>query len=370
MHLGANILLAIAALLTAWLGFSYLLPLPAGPDRAMIGLGCFFIQTPRWICLAIVLGLCVARGAFSWPGDRAAQYLLIFTTHLLLGLGAICAGLAGLGMTAGVSTAMARILALATVLVPAIQIAFAAWFLNPSLHSNLDPEGLRRMTNIALLVFAGTVLFFGAAGARAYQLKCAYETERRAAFDADEKTREAQKAEAENKQFRALTPEAPLIDWILFLQSTTSQEHADVVRAAILQRPSLVADLRELISSRDARHAYEAMRFVSESRQPPVETVESVRERAREVVAIAHSIDPNDVNSRTLLYGKVGDLADGVRRAAWGLFRAGADLRPELRAISDACGPREKDYPHEISDECDAMIKFIGDMEKEAKVGR
>jgi hypothetical protein len=50
MHLGFTphpiAALVVAALLTVWLGIFYCLPLPLGPDRAMIGLGCVFLQTP------------------------------------------------------------------------------------------------------------------------------------------------------------------------------------------------------------------------------------------------------------------------------------------------------------------------------------
>src|SRR4029453_14865048 len=120
----ANVLLLIATLLTIWLGISFVLPLPLGPDRAMVGLGGVFIQTPRWICLAVVLGLCVARGAFTWPADRAAQYLIVFVVHALIGFGWLAAGMGALGSTGGVSQWMARVLALSTLVVPAIQIIF------------------------------------------------------------------------------------------------------------------------------------------------------------------------------------------------------------------------------------------------------
>ena len=94
-----NAVIGVAALLTIGLGAFYCQPPPAGPDRAMIGIVCFLAQTPRWICMAILLGLCVAKGAFVWPESRATQYLMVFALHLAIGFGAICAGLAGLGMT-------------------------------------------------------------------------------------------------------------------------------------------------------------------------------------------------------------------------------------------------------------------------------
>jgi hypothetical protein len=136
-HVHVNGVIALAALLTIWLGVFFFMPLPRGPDRAMIGLVCFFAQAPRWICMAILLGLCVANGAFTWPEGRAAQYFLVFIVHLAIGFGAICAGLGGLGVTSGLPDWLSRILALSTIMVPSIQIVFAAWFLNPGLHKGL-----------------------------------------------------------------------------------------------------------------------------------------------------------------------------------------------------------------------------------------
>lgn len=162
--MNVNLLLAIATVLTIWLGIFYCLPLPSGPDRAMIGLGCVFTQTPRWICLLIVLETCAARGAFAWPGDRTAQYIIVFLVHALMGSGAICAGLAGIGVTAGVSAWQSRLLALSTIVVPAIQIVFCAWFLNPHWHRMLDAAAARNFTNISLIVFAASVLVFGLVG--------------------------------------------------------------------------------------------------------------------------------------------------------------------------------------------------------------
>lgn len=164
IHFHVNGVIAIAALLTIGLGIFFCMPLPPGPDRAMIGLVCVFAKTPRWICMAILLGLCVANGAFAWPENRAAQYVIIFIVHLVIGFGAICAGLAGLGVTSGVPDWLSRILALSTIMVPSVQIVFAAWFLNPGLHEGLDAEAMRHTTNTFLAVFASLVCLFSLAG--------------------------------------------------------------------------------------------------------------------------------------------------------------------------------------------------------------
>src|SRR5205823_1728614 len=132
MNLTANVLLAFAALMTIILGGAFIAPLPLGPDRAMIGLACFFTQIPRWLCLAIVLSMCVHHGALHWPTERAAQYGVVIVMHALLGLGSIACGLAAIGKRyPGVPDWMMWVLMLVPLLVPSMQIVFAAWFLNP-----------------------------------------------------------------------------------------------------------------------------------------------------------------------------------------------------------------------------------------------
>jgi hypothetical protein len=53
-------------------------------------------------------------------------------------------------------------------LVPSIQIAFAAWFLNPWLRKGLDPAAVRHATNSWFVAFASVVGLFLLAGAAAW----------------------------------------------------------------------------------------------------------------------------------------------------------------------------------------------------------
>jgi hypothetical protein len=194
-----NMALAVATLLTIGLGILYHTAQSAGPDRASMWLGCFLVQTPRWIGLALVLGLCVARGAFNWPAERGAQYAVVFLVHIVLGLGAIFASFGGLGVTPGVPGWLSRLLALSTLIVPAMQICFAAWFLNQGLHKNLEPTALRHTTNSALAAFAGIVCFFGIAGAVAWQLGVKEDMKSRAAYEAEKNARQNAEREVADK---------------------------------------------------------------------------------------------------------------------------------------------------------------------------
>jgi hypothetical protein len=358
----ANILLTLAALLTICLGIFFCFPLPAGPDRAILGFACFFLQTPRWICLAAVLGICVAKGAFTWPADRGAQFLVVFIAHAALGFGAIRAGLAALDVTSGILDWLSRILALSTVVVPLMQIGFAVWFLNPGLHKTLDAAGLRNMTNNALAVFAVLVGGFALAGVAAWLLTTMDSRRARAEYEAVEKARQNAKQEAEDRQFQALTPESSLGDWMAFLEYPNSDEHRRVARDAILKRPTLAQELSAHVASTDAKTSIEAMHFVGKMCPAPAGVAEAVRRQARFVTSVAETIDPTSPGSRDVLYERVFGLADGVMSAAHGLYRAGVDIRPELRAMAQACGPRERP-PRDIKAGCEQIIQYFDQLE-------
>jgi hypothetical protein len=350
---------ALAALLTIWLGIFFCLPLPAGPDRAMIGLGCFFLQTPRWVCMAILLGLCVAKGAFMWPESRAAQYFVVFVVHVAIGVGAICAGLGGLGVTSGVPVWLTRILALSTVIVPTVQIIFAAWFLNFGLHKGLDTATMRYTTNTFLTVFAGLVCLFALAGLSAWSLTTTDTRNRRRAFEQEQQARQRAQQDVEDNAFRALTPESPLAEWMAFLEYPNSEEHQRAAMDAILNRPRLDQELSKLIASGDESRCIKAMYFVGKMFPPPLEVADAVREQAHLVTKIAQEIDPASPDSRNVLHEKVHARAHGVLAAAHGLYRVHVDLRPELRAMADVCGPREQAPPRDIKSGCEQIIHYF-----------
>lgn len=363
-----NGVIAVAALLTIGLGIFYSLPSPAGPDRAMIGIVCFLAQTPRWFCMAIILGFCIAKGAFSWPESRIAQYAFVFTAHLAIGFGAICAGLAGLGMCSGVPAWLSRMLALSTILVPGIQIFFAIWFLNPNFHKALDAAAMSHTTNQFLLIFAAVVGLFSLAGAAAWTLKTKDTTSRRYNYEEEQKARQRARQLTEDNAFRAVTPASPLRDWMAFLEYPNSEEHQRAALDAILRRPRLAEELSELIVSGDESFSIKALYFVGKMFPAPAEVAEAVRAQARLVNRIAEEIDPNSPDSRNRLYEKAHARAHAVLAAAQGLCRAHIDFRPELLAMAEACGPREQAPPRDIKSGCEQIIHCFELMEGTYKV--
>jgi hypothetical protein len=106
------------------------------------------------------------------------------------------------------------------------------------------------------------------------------------------------------------------------------------------------------------------MYFMGEMFPAPAEVADSVRGKARLVTNIAETIDPGSPESRTILYEKVHRLANAVMAAAHGLYRAGVDIWPELRAMAQACGPREKVPPRDIQSGCEQIVHYFDLLEQ------
>jgi len=106
---------------------------------------------------------------------------------------------------------------------------------------------------------------------------------------------------------------------------------------------------------------------VGEMEPPPAEAGEAVRERATEVVRIAEAIDPAAEDSRDQLYAGAWELACGVRAAAFGLCRAGVDIRDALGAMGDAADPREGEGPHELANGSARIIAYFEQLDREGE---
>lgn len=87
-----------------------------------------------------------------------------------------------------------------------------------------------------------------------------------------------------------------------------------------------------------AAHMY----LVGEFDPPPAEAGAAIRARAAEVVRLAEAVDAEAEDSRDRLYEAARVLATGVQAAAFGLWRAGVELRPALRAMAEAARARER----------------------------
>src|SRR5689334_24430085 len=89
------ILIALAALLTLLLP-PLAVSINQGHDAAAAGLQYFFVCIPRWLIVAIVLSLSIARGGFGWVSRSVAvQCLVVLALHVALG---VVSGLSIIGM--------------------------------------------------------------------------------------------------------------------------------------------------------------------------------------------------------------------------------------------------------------------------------
>lgn len=166
-------------------------------------------------------------------------------------------------------------------------------------------------------------------------------------------------AERRRADFAALPPDAPTEAVLAFVSAAWRDEVYDRALGIARARPDFVAALAARIAAPDHAAARDAMYVIGEMRPAPTELAEGVRARAAEVVRIAQSIDPSDEDSRDRLYAEAHELAIGVVAAAFGLRAAGVDLGPELRAMAEACRPREKAPPHAIADAADRVAAYL-----------
>ncbi|MBR0681607.1 hypothetical protein GXW74_14010 [Roseomonas eburnea] len=159
--------------------------------------------------------------------------------------------------------------------------------------------------------------------------------------------------------FAALAPDAPTAAFLDFaITDGWDEVRTEAIRIATA-RPDFAAAIVGHIAGPDAAAAREAMYIIGEMRPAPAELGDAVRARAAEVVRIAEAIDPAAEDSRDRLYAEAHELAIGVVAASFGLRAAGVDLRPELRAMAEACRPREKAPPHAIADTAERVARFF-----------
>jgi hypothetical protein len=172
--------------------------------------------------------------------------------------------------------------------------------------------------------------------------------------------------ELKAQAFQALAPDAPTDSWLAFTALDMPPELRARAIAAVKQRADFAAGLQARIESDDPIVARDAMYLVGELEPPPAEVADAVRRWARFVIDTALAIDPNAENSRELLYDRAHVPATGVHAAAFGLRRAGVDIRPELRAMAEAAREREKASPRDIAEGSERIIAYFDKLDRDA----
>lgn len=172
---------------------------------------------------------------------------------------------------------------------------------------------------------------------------------------------EPSEADRRRAAFAALPADAQTVEILAFVSAIWRDDVYDQALRIARARPDFVAALAARIAAPEHGAARDAMYVIGEMRPAPAELGDTVRARAAEVVRIAESIDPAAEDSRDRLYAEAHELAIGIVAAAFGLRAAGVDLGPELRAMAEACRPREKLPPHAIADAADRVAAYLAE---------
>jgi hypothetical protein len=349
-----NVLIVIAVLLTAGLGYFLSLPTPGAPDRAGLAVVLPILQTPRWICLAFLMSLCVARGAFVWPAGRAGQYFVVLAVHVLIGIVAVV-GTAILMDQNSQSTKVPHwvgyLAQVPAFVIPLLQMIFAAWILNPALRGNLDPGTVRTVNHRAIAGFALLISGLGVIATIAVLNGLARDARERAQNPRPENTTEISKEIAEEQKFRSLAPDAPISEWLPYTAYGTPEGRKNSALKALSQRPRLVEELSTELASENwdtVKQALYAIELLPPA--PPARLAEPFHKTGRRIVEGLQDAESSrwSMEERDRILAQWDVCTGAYIAAARGLNQAGVDVRPVLRTIVEAAHKYDNVHAREI----------------------
>jgi hypothetical protein len=238
MTLLTYLLIGVAALLTFVLpSLAGSLQALAGPDRAGSEMYYIFICAPRWLVLAVVLGVIVARGGFAWVSRHTIfQWLAVFAVHGAVG---VLSALALLSLRGGEGLVHVGYCVF-SIAVPVIVMLYAVLVLaSPGVPMPSWARGL--MVTVAAVTLVGGIL----------AVEITDRTELAARQQAEDSARPAREARLRRlAELEALPKDAPLVRWLAFLDEPEEDVRESAVRS-IAARPTLVADLAALLQTDD-----------------------------------------------------------------------------------------------------------------------
>ncbi len=234
----ANLLLAVAALLTFLVALLVADARHVGGADAMGLVVVPMLLAPRWLALAGVVAIACSRSALGWVhASRTAQAVLCLAWLGLAGAASFASVLMAHGPDSQAFKPWAAVLA---VVVPGMVAAGLAIALNARTAS---PAVWRLAAGAVTVVVAAG----GVAMARA---EWAHERQARASVEAAAAERQQWLA-GKRSQLQALSPQVPLRDWLPWLNV-----HIDELRepalAAVRARPTLEADLAAMLRGEEA----------------------------------------------------------------------------------------------------------------------
>ena len=165
-------------------------------------------------------------------------------------------------------------------------------------------------------------------------------------------TREQQEAEEDAKQeaaMRALAPDAPLAQWLVFTRYGVPQARIDAAAATIRARPRFKEEMAREMLDGEYDSSRDALRALSHFQPPPTELADGVKAVAHQIAQAARDLD-SAAPPPEQRYSHGGDIS--TRFSAWmEAARAlqgkdGVDFVPELQEIIEPA--RKHDQSHTL----------------------
>lgn len=165
-------------------------------------------------------------------------------------------------------------------------------------------------------------------------------------------TREQQEAEADAKQeaaMRALAPDAPLAQWLVFTRYGVPQPRIDAAITAIRARPDYLAGMSHEMLRGEYEASRDALRAIEHIQPPPAELTESIRAVGAEIAQSLRELEKKPAESET--YSE-HVAAISTRFSAWMVATRAlqepqiADFVPQLQEI--IAPARRLDQAHAI----------------------
>jgi hypothetical protein len=260
-----NLLLGIAGLVTALMVLSVSEFHPVSGADAMGLVVYFMILGVRWLALAGALAIALSRGAFDWlvPG-RGLQGLAVGVFHMAAG----AASLASVIGAFGAHSADVRAWAIAlSIVVPAVLVAVTLVGVNAGSPLPVPALGGR--------VVAGALFAVVASGGLTMWRLDHADRVAQDASQAQAKAERAQWLQAQRDKLQRMSPDAPLIEWLPWLDGSVEELVTPAVRA-IRARPALTRELDAMLRSEDAPRALKFMWLWMPD--PPRELAPAVRD--------------------------------------------------------------------------------------------
>jgi hypothetical protein len=260
-----NLLLGLAALVTGLMALSVSEFHPvSGPDA--MGLIIYpMILSVRWLALAGALGIGVSRGAFAWLAPaRGVQGVAIGAFHLAAGAASLASVIGAFGAHSAEVRPWAVVL---SVVVPAVLVIVAASGVNAGGRVPMPARGARVAAAVLLAVVAwgGLTMWRFDRADRASQ----------AASQAEAQAERARWMQAQRDKLQRMSPQAPLIEWLPWLDGSIEELVTPAV-GAIRARPELTRELEAMLRSEDAPRALQFMWLWMPD--PPRELAPAVRD--------------------------------------------------------------------------------------------